>query len=71
MNISDDEAVAAFITLSKTEGIIPALESAHAVAYAIKLAPQLNAGDLVIINISGRGDKDTNVVMEYKGGAQA
>lgn len=71
VNVSDDEAVAAFMTLSRLEGIIPALESAHAVAYAIKLAPRLGPEDLVIINISGRGDKDTGVVMEYKGGERS
>ncbi len=71
VNVCDDEAVTAFIALSKLEGIIPALESAHAVAYTMKLAPALSKDDLVIINISGRGDKDTGVVMEYEGGASA
>lgn len=65
--ISDDEAVAAFEYLSKTEGIIPAIESAHAVAYAKKLAPTLNKGQSIIICISGRGDKDVAAIARYKG----
>ncbi len=55
---TDKEALEAFETLSKTEGIIPALESAHAVAYAIKLAPTLSKDKIIIVNLSGRGDKD-------------
>ncbi len=62
--VSDDEALAAFIELCKTEGIIPALESAHAVAYAMKLAEQLERDEVVVVNLSGRGDKDMGIVME-------
>lgn len=57
-SVSDDEALGAFETLTKTEGIMPALESAHAVAYAIKLASNLPKDNLMVVNISGRGDKD-------------
>ena len=52
------------MTLSKTEGIIPALESSHAVAHALKLSPELSADDILIVNISGRGDKDVEQVYE-------
>ena len=65
--ITDDEAVEAFEYLSKTEGIIPAIESAHAVAYAMKYAKQLGAGKIMVINISGRGDKDVAAIARYKG----
>lgn len=58
VSITDDEAMEAFFKLSKTEGIIPALESSHAVAYGIKLAKTLNKDAIIIINLSGRGDKD-------------
>lgn len=61
---SDAEALEAFQTLSKLEGIIPALESAHAVAHAIKVARQMSADEIVIINLSGRGDKDIDTVNE-------
>ena len=61
-SITDEEALHAFQTLSKTEGIIPALESAHAVAYAIKLAKQVEDGDCIVICLSGRGDKDVQQV---------
>lgn len=63
--VSDDEALEAFQILSKTEGIIPALESAHAVAYLIKTAKTLPAGSIVVVNLSGRGDKDVAQVKEY------
>ncbi len=62
---SDDEALAAFSLLCRTEGIIPALESAHAVAEAIKRAPKMGKDEIVIINLSGRGDKDLDTVMKY------
>lgn len=62
VSISDDEALEAFKTLSKLEGIIPALESAHAVAHALKVARELRREDVVIINLSGRGDKDVDTV---------
>ena len=55
---TDDEALAAFRTLAEVEGIIPALESAHAVAHAIKVVPEMRSEDIVIVNLSGRGDKD-------------
>ena len=63
--VKDDEAIRAFHILSETEGIIPALESAHAVAYAIKLAPKLSKYKIIVINLSGRGDKDLEIVREY------
>ena len=63
-SVSDDEALAAFHVLSKLEGIIPALESAHAVAHAVKVAADLNSDRIVIVNLSGRGDKDVNTVQE-------
>lgn len=66
--ILDDEALAAFHTLSKLEGIIPALESSHAIAYAIKLAPQLTNEQTIIVNLSGRGDKDVQQVFEMQQG---
>ncbi len=61
---NDEDALAAFSTLSETEGIIPALESSHAVAHAIKIAPEMSANDIMIVNLSGRGDKDVNTVQE-------
>lgn len=61
---NDDEALAAFETLCKTEGIIPALESSHAIAHAIKIAPQLGRNVIIIVNLSGRGDKDISTVIE-------
>ena len=61
---SDDEALDATVTLSRTEGIIPALESAHAVAEAMKLAPKMDKDKIVLINLSGRGDKDCNEIAE-------
>ena len=64
VTVTDDEALAAFQELSKIEGIIPALESAHAIAYTIKLAPTLPQDQLIIVNLSGRGDKDVNQVAE-------
>jgi tryptophan synthase beta chain len=63
-SVSDDEALAAFHVLSKLEGIIPALESAHAVAHAIKVAAELKSDKIVVVNLSGRGDKDVNTVQE-------
>jgi len=65
--ITDLEAVSAFEYLSKTEGIIPAIESAHAVAQAIKLVPTLRKDQIVVVNISGRGDKDVKSVARFKG----
>lgn len=64
---TDDEALAAFETLSRTEGIIPALESAHALAEVIKRAPALPRDSIIIVNLSGRGDKDVQQVAKIKG----
>lgn len=61
---SDSEALAAFQELARTEGIIPALESSHAIAHAIKLAPTLSSDKIIIVNLSGRGDKDVDYVAE-------
>jgi tryptophan synthase beta chain len=63
--ITDKEALEGFELLSKVEGIIPALESSHAVAYAIEIAPKMSKDEILVINISGRGDKDTHTVMDY------
>jgi tryptophan synthase, beta subunit len=65
--IEDEEAVSAFEYLSRTEGIIPAIESAHAVAYARKLAPTMSKDEIIVINISGRGDKDCLSIARYRG----
>lgn len=65
--VTDDEAVAAFEFLSKEEGIIPAIESAHAVAYAVKLAKELPKDKIIVVTISGRGDKDVAQVARFKG----
>ena len=64
--VNDDEAIAAFDALCRFEGIIPALESSHAVAEAIKRAPKLPRESILLVNLSGRGDKDMHSVMEYK-----
>jgi len=64
VTVDDQEAVQAFIDLSQYEGIIPALESAHAVAYAMQLAPQLDKEKIIVINLSGRGDKDAGIIAE-------
>jgi tryptophan synthase beta chain len=65
---TDQEAIAALQLLSRTEGIIPALESAHAIAHTIKLAPELSRDRIIIVNLSGRGDKDVESIMGYLGG---
>jgi tryptophan synthase beta chain len=64
VTIDDQDAVQAFIALSTYEGIIPALESAHAVAYAMRLAPELDKDKIIVINLSGRGDKDAGIIAE-------
>jgi tryptophan synthase beta chain len=64
VSITDDEALAAFHTCCRVEGIIPALESAHALAYATKLAPTLSSDRILLVNLSGRGDKDMATVAE-------
>jgi tryptophan synthase beta chain len=61
--VRDDEALAAFNLLARLEGIIPALESAHAIAYAIKRASELTPKEILLVNLSGRGDKDLNTVL--------
>jgi tryptophan synthase beta chain len=61
--VNDEEALKAFVELSKSEGIIPALESSHAVAYAIEVAKNMNKDETVVVNLSGRGDKDLSIVM--------
>jgi len=65
--VTDEEAVCAFEYLSKTEGIIPAIESAHAVAYAMKIAPKMDKDKIIVITISGRGDKDCAAIARYRG----
>lgn len=65
--VTDNEAVEAFEYLSRTEGIIPAIESAHAVAYAIKLAPTMGRDRIIVIGLSGRGDKDVAAIARYRG----
>ena len=65
--VTDDEAVDAFEYLARTEGIIPAIESAHAVAYARKLAPQMAKDQLMVVTVSGRGDKDCAAIARYRG----
>ncbi len=65
--VTDDEAVNAFEYLSKTEGIIPAIESAHAVAHAMKIAPDMGRDKIMVINLSGRGDKDVAAIARYRG----
>ena len=64
VTVTDEEAVEAFRFLSRHEGIIPALESAHAVARALKIAPKMKKNQLIVVCLSGRGDKDTQTVME-------
>ncbi len=65
--VTDDEAVKAFEYLSQVEGIIPAVESAHAVSYAMKLAPTMDKNQIIVICLSGRGDKDVAAIARYKG----
>ena len=64
VSVSDDEALDSFKLLARTEGIIPALESSHAIAYVVKIAPDLDKDTIVVINLSGRGDKDVHTVAE-------
>ena len=65
--VTDEEAVCAFEYLARTEGIIPAIESAHAVAHAMKLAPAMGKDQILVITISGRGDKDCAAIARYRG----
>lgn len=67
VSVTDDEAVNAFEYLARTEGIIPAIESAHAVAHAIKIAPAMDKDKIIVITISGRGDKDCAAIARYRG----
>ena len=63
-SVKDGEALKAFHFLARHEGIIPALESSHAIAYALKRAPQMKANEILLVGLSGRGDKDLNTVIE-------
>lgn len=65
--VTDNEAVEAFLKLTKCEGIIPAIESAHAVAYALKVAPRMRNEEIIVVNLSGRGDKDCASIARYLG----
>jgi len=72
VSVDDDKAMEAFHTLCRMEGIIPALESAHAIAYCLKEAPTMSRDRIIVVNLSGRGDKDLGIVSDYearKGGA--
>ena len=64
---TDEEALTAFHTLTRSEGIIPALESSHAVSYAMKLAAQMDPEKIILVNLSGRGDKDMHTVAALEG----
>jgi tryptophan synthase beta chain len=66
-SVTDDEAMAAFQLLCRTEGIIPAIESAHALAGALRIAPELDPDAVIMINLSGRGDKDVETAAKYFG----
>ena len=66
-HVSDSDALSAFERLSRLEGILPALESAHAVAYACQLASEVGAGGTVLVNLSGRGDKDVEAIRRMQG----
>jgi len=61
----DDDVVDAFLKLCKLEGIIPALEPAHAISYAMKLAGKMHTDDAIVVTLSGRGDKDVEIVLDY------
>ena len=65
--VTDEEAVEAFEYLSRTEGIIPAIESSHAVAHAMKIAPEMDKDDVIVVCLSGRGDKDVRSIAQYRG----
>jgi tryptophan synthase beta chain len=69
-SVTDDEALAAFHYLSRTEGLIPALESAHGIAYAMKLAPSMSRNSVLLVNLSGRGDKDVDAVSQRTEGVR-
>jgi tryptophan synthase beta chain len=65
VSVSDQDALEAFHLLARLEGILPALESAHALAYACRLAPTMSSDHILIVNLSGRGDKDVQTVAEH------
>jgi tryptophan synthase beta chain len=67
VSVTDTEALGAFHKLTRVEGIMPALESAHAVAYGLKLAATMDKEQVVVINVSGRGDKDIHTVAQLEG----
>jgi tryptophan synthase beta chain len=67
VSVTDDEALEAFHTLTRVEGIIPALETSHALAYAAKLAPAMRQDQAILVNLSGRGDKDMHTVAAHEG----
>ncbi|HWK61163.1 MAG TPA: pyridoxal-phosphate dependent enzyme, partial [Eoetvoesiella sp.] len=67
VGVTDDEALAAFHACCRTEGIMPALESSHAIAHAVRLAPTLPKDKIILVNLSGRGDKDMHTVAEFSG----
>ena len=67
MPVTDEEAVEAFEYLSRTEGIIPAIEAAHALAHAKKIAPAMRRDQIIIVTVSGRGDKDCAAIARYRG----
>ena len=67
VSVTDAEALAAFHVLTRTEGIIPALESSHALAQVIKLAPTMRRDQIILVNLSGRGDKDMHTVAAHEG----
>jgi tryptophan synthase beta chain len=71
VSVTDKEALEAFQTLAQSEGILPALESSHAVSYALKLAPKMSKKSIIIINLSGRGDKDVNTALNRLGSKYA
>ncbi|MBQ4430981.1 MAG: tryptophan synthase subunit beta, partial [Synergistaceae bacterium] len=65
--VTDEEAVSAFEYLSRTEGIIPAIESAHALSCAMKIAPEMSRENIIVVTVSGRGDKDCAAIARYRG----
>ena len=67
VGITDEEAVGAFEYLSRMEGIIPAIESAHAIAEAMKIAPKMGKDQIIVVTVSGRGDKDCAAIARYRG----
>jgi tryptophan synthase beta chain len=71
VSATDEEAVAAFHEMARNEGIVPALESAHAIAYACKLAREIGPDGLILVNLSGRGDKDTRTIAALDAAAPA